>query len=162
MGNAEFMVQGLIVIIAMVLSFTVVGVIFLTMMRTRRRRYELQAEVQSKLIDRFGTARELVDFLHSRAGREFVSGVQTGATGIARDKIASGFKRSIVLMALGLAFMILWAITGTEGLAYPGVILLALGVAYFGAAFVSLKLTAEETPSQPPPPPARTDLPADV
>jgi hypothetical protein len=157
----EFVTQAFIVVVSLLLSFGTVLVIFVTLTRTRRRRYELQAEVQSKLIDRFGTAQELVDFLHSRAGREFVSGVQTGATGVARDKIASGFKRAIVLLALGGAFMVLWGITGTEGLAFPGVILLALGLAFLGAAFVSLKLTSHDEPALPPPP-ARTDLPADV
>ena len=158
----EFIIQAVIVLLSMILTFGTVVVILVMVMRMRRRRLELQAEVQSKLIDKFGTAKELVDFLHSRAGREFVSGVQSGASGVAREKIASGFKRSILISALGAAFLVLWLITGVLGLVYPGVILLALGAAYFGAAYISLKLTSEVETPPPAPPPARTDLPADV
>ena len=161
-SDFAFAAQALIVLLSMILTFGTVVVIFVMIMKTRRRRFELQAEVQSKLIDKFGTAKELVDFLHSRAGREFVTGVQSGATGVAREKVASGFKRSILISALGAAFLVLWGITGAMGLAYPGVILLALGAAYFAAAFISLKLTSEADTPPPAPPPARTDLPADV
>lgn len=157
-----FVAQAFIVLLSMILTFGTVVVIFIMVMRTRRRRLELQAEVQSKLIDKFGTAQELVDFLHSRAGREFVSGVQSGVSGVAREKVASGFKRSILVSALGLAFLVLWGVTGQDGLAYPGVLLLALGLAYFGASYVSLKMTAADVPPASSASPTRTDLPADV
>ena len=47
--------------------------------KLRQRRQELQAEVQAKLIDKFTSTPEMVEFLQSRAGRDFVSGVQIGA-----------------------------------------------------------------------------------
>src|SRR5689334_13302091 len=84
-------------------SVTVVLVIFF-LTRARQRRAEVQAEVQTKLIDRFGSAPELIDFLQSPAGRQFVTGVQGVPGALARERIMTGFTRSIVLSMLGFAF----------------------------------------------------------
>ncbi|MGZ7032776.1 MAG: hypothetical protein ACXVIJ_12490, partial [Thermoanaerobaculia bacterium] len=49
-------------------AFVVAIVAITHLARTRQRRAELQAEVQTKLIDRFSSAPELVDFLRSPTG----------------------------------------------------------------------------------------------
>ena len=130
-----------IAIMGMLTSTAMVVLIVYMVARSRQRRIEIQAEVQTKLIDRFGSAPELVEFLQSPAGRQFVSGVQ-GAPGVlARDRIMSGFTRSIVLSMLGVAFLAL-TFFYNDDFAVPAAILFSLGIGYFIATFVSYRLSA--------------------
>lgn len=109
--------------------------------RTRQRRLEIQAEVQTKLIDRFGTAPELVAFLHSPAGREFVSGVQSAPAVATKERIVSGISRAIVLICCGLSFFGMAAVVNVRGLMIPGLILFFLGVGFLISTFVSYRLS---------------------
>ena len=110
--------------------------------KARQRRVEAQAEMQSRLIDRFGSAPELVEFLHSPAGRSFVTGVQGASTILTRERLMSGFSRSIVLTALGGAFLFLTFYID-DSFAVPASILFFLGIGYLVATFVSYKLSAK-------------------
>lgn len=107
---------------------------------SRQRRVEIQAQVQSKLIDRFGSAPELVDFLQSPAGRAFVQGVQSAPVAQTRNRILSGFTRAIVLTSLGLAFVFLTFVHDAD-FTIPAAILFFLGLGYLIATIVSFKLT---------------------
>ena len=153
----QSLMEGIVIITSMILTFGTFIAIFLIVSRTRQRRAELQAQVQTKLIERFGSAKEMVDFLHSQAGRDFVSGVQSGTRLVAGDKVLSGIRRSIVLSFAGIAFLALWGVTEETGLAFPGFILLALGVGYFAASMVSMKMSQQFVAPPPPPPLNRTD-----
>jgi hypothetical protein len=130
-----------IAIMGMLTSTAMVVLVVYFVARARQRRAELQAEVQAKLIDRFGSAPELVDFLQSPAGRQFVSGVQGVPGALARERIMSGFTRSIVLSMLGAAFLGL-TFFYNDDFAVPAAILLSLGIGYFIATFVSWRLSA--------------------
>jgi hypothetical protein len=128
-------------IIGMLSSTAMIVLIVFFVSRSRQRRAEVQAEVQSRLIDRFGTAPELIQFLQSPAGREFVSGVQSAPAHYARERIMSGFSRSIILSTLGAAFLILTFAYNSD-FAVPAAILFSLGVGYFLATLVSYRLSA--------------------
>lgn len=71
-------------VIGMLTSTAMVVLIVYFVAKSRQRRAELQAEVQTRLIDRFGTAPELIEFLQSPAGQQFVSGVQSAPALMAR------------------------------------------------------------------------------
>ena len=148
----EFIVDGLIPLVGMLMSFVVFGVIVLTISKARTRRLELQADVQSKLIEKFGTSAELVAFLQSETGRQFVNGVQKGNTVMLRDRITAGFSRAIILAFLGAAFIVLWLITDLRGLAWPGVLLLFLGAGYLVATWATTRMSqsSEVVIAQPP------------
>lgn len=148
----EFIVDGLIPLLGMLMSFIVFGVIVLVISKARTRRLELQADVQSKLIEKFGTSTELVAFLQSETGRQFVNGVQKGNSVVMRDRIASGFSRAIILSFLGIAFIALWLIMDTRGLAWPGVLLLALGAGYLVATWATSRMTQSSEVVIPQPP----------
>lgn len=143
--------EGVLIILSMILSFGTFLAVVLIVARARQRRQELQADVQSKLIEKFGSARELTEFLHSQAGREFVSGVQTGSRVVAGERVLGGIRRAIILSFAGLACLALWGVTGDLGWVFPGFILLALGIGYLVAAMVSMKLSAQLGASPPPP-----------
>ena len=119
-------------------AMVVLVVYFVT--QGRARRVQAQVEMQSRLIDRFGSAPELVQFLHSPAGREFVAGVQGAPAALTRDRLMSGFTRAIILTALGAAFLFLYFMY-EDDYAIPAAILLFLGIGYLIATFVSYKLS---------------------
>ncbi len=129
-------------IMGMITSTVMVVLIVYFVTKGRQRRLEAQVQMQTRLIDRFGSAPELVQFLHSPAGRDFVSGVQSASALVTRDRIVSGFTRSIVLTTLGLAFLVLTFLYDDE-FAVPAAILFSLGVGYLLATLVSYKLAAK-------------------
>src|SRR5262245_41519020 len=88
----------------------------------KNRRAQAQVEVQTKLIERFGTSKEFIEFLQSAAGQRFVTGVEVHTALYARDRIIRGFGTGIVLSLLGLGFLGLW-VFGSHGFVYPGFIL---------------------------------------
>ena len=119
-------------------AMVVLIVYFVT--QSRQRRAEVQAEVQTRLIDRFGSASELIEFLQSPAGRQFVSGVQSAPAAMARERIMSGFTRAIVLSMLGLAFLAL-TFFYNDDFAIPAALLFSLGIGYLLATLVSYRLS---------------------
>ena len=131
------------VVIPIIISlgfFAMVVIIVWLGTSSKNRRAQVQADVQSKLIERFGTAKEFIDFLQSPAGREFVTGVEVTTTLYARDRIISGFSKGTVLSLLGLGFLAIWVADHNRGFMYPGFILLGLGAGFFLSTLVALKL----------------------
>jgi hypothetical protein len=127
-------------IIGILASFGAAVLIVFFIGRSRQRRMEIQAQVQSKLIDRFGSAPELVEFLQSPAGRQFVSGVQTAPVTMARERIHSGFTRAILMTSLGAAFLFLTYFSDDDFIV-PAAILFSLGIGYIIATFLSYRLS---------------------
>ena len=107
----------------------------------KNRRTMAQTEVQTKLIERFGTSKEFIEFLQSPVGQRFVTGVEATTAIYARDRIVRGFGTGIVISLLGLGFLAIWIADRNDGLVYPGFILLGLGLGFFLSAVVSLKLS---------------------
>lgn len=114
----------------------------------RSRRAQVQAEVQTKLIDRFGSAPELISFLQSSAGRQFVNGVQSAPAVYVRERVIAGFSRAIVLTMLGIALTLL-TFFYEDHFAVPAAIVFCLGIGYLIAAWVSLRLADKLTPPDP-------------
>ena len=152
----ELALKGFLPIIGMILSFAMVITIIIIVSRARERRLQIQAELQAKLIEKFGTTTELVTFLQSPVGRQFVNGVQSGNARLIQERVLSGYRRAIILSFIGVAFLVLWLITDLIGLAWPGVLLLALGLAYLVATMTTARLAAgvDLTPAVPEPPAA--------
>ena len=153
----EFIREGLIPLLGMSLTTVAVVVIVALVTRARQRRVEIQAELQGKLIDKFGSTTELVEFLQSPAGKSFVTGVQTTNKVIVRDRVLAGYSRAIILSFLGAAFCAMWIITGEVGLAWPGVLILSLGLGYLVATMTTARLSSGSSElATPPPPPQPT------
>jgi hypothetical protein len=148
----EFIQEGLIPLLATLMTFVIIGVIVVLVSRARLRRLELQADVQSKLIEKFGTSSELLAFLQSETGRQFVNGVQKGNIVLMRDRIAAGFSRAIIFSFLGAAFIVLWLIMDNRGLAWPGVLLLFLGAGYLVATWATTRMSQSSDVVIPQPP----------
>jgi hypothetical protein len=127
-------------LIAIVGSFVMVIVVVLSLAATSRRRAELRADVQTKLIDKFGSAPELVAFLESPAGQQFVDRVQGAPAVATRDKVISGVRKAVVIGAVGIGFLAIWIADRNRGFMYPGFLLLALGAGQIAAAFTASRL----------------------
>lgn len=121
-------------------SATVVLVVWLVT-RGRQRRVEAQVQMQTRLIERFGSAAELVQFLHSPAGRQFVTGVQGAPSALARERIMSGFTRAIIMTALGVAFVFIAVFDRDDDWIIPAAIVFSLGLGYLIATFVTYQFS---------------------
>src|ERR1043165_9150688 len=71
--------------------------------RAQQARYN--AEVQTKLIDRFGSGPERSGFLKSPEGQHFATGISNLPKLAARERVVACFSRAIFLTFLGLAFL---------------------------------------------------------
>jgi hypothetical protein len=127
-------------IIGIIASSTMVVLVVYFVTRARQRRVEAQVEMQGRLIDRFGSAPELISFLQSPSGRQFISGVQSAPEALTRERILSGFTRAIVLSMLGLAFLFLTFFSDDDW-AVPASIVFSLGIGYFLATLISYKMS---------------------
>jgi hypothetical protein len=133
-----------VTVMPMVISIAFFGmIVWIVWLGTnaKNRRAQAQTEVQTKLIERFGTSKEFIEFLQSPAGQRFVSGVEVSTALYARDRIIRGFGTGIVISLLGLGFLAIWLFDHNGGFIYPGFILLGLGLGFFVSALVSLKLS---------------------
>jgi len=122
-------------------SFAMVAFIVFLGVHAKNRKATLQAEVQTRLIDKFSNAPEFVDFLNSDTGKQFLSGIDKMPKLMARDRIVGGVSRGLILSLLGIAFIGIWIADSNVGFMYPGFILLGLGIGFFISTLVSLKLS---------------------
>jgi hypothetical protein len=106
---------------------------------TRQRQAQLRAEVQMKLIDRFGTANEFVSFVKSEEGREFLG----DAPRVARRGFIGGIRWGIVMAFLGVAFLFCAWVDHDTDFFIPAFILIGLGGGYFASAIISMRLARE-------------------
>jgi hypothetical protein len=121
---------------------TVIAIVFFGT-RSRQQRARYQAEVQTKLIERFGSAPELVTFLQSVEGRQFLGTVEAAPKYLAGDRILAGVRKAVVLSFLGAAFLLLCIpdFLRNEFFMVAGGVLLALGVGYFVSTVISFRLS---------------------
>jgi len=123
-------------------SFAMVATIVWLGVHSRNRKATLQAEVQTRLIDKFSNAPEFVAFLNSDTGKQFLTGIDKMPQLMARDRIVGGVSRGVIMMLLGMAFLAIWiADDWNRGFMYPGFILAGLGIGFFISTLISLKMS---------------------
>jgi hypothetical protein len=130
-------------IVVSVAFFMMVAFIVWTGGRSRQRIARLQVDLQTKMIDRFGSAPEFVGFLQSDSGRQFMQGMGALPKAGARNNILASVRRAIVLSFLGLGFLAICLNNeySNHGFFIAGCILLGLGIGYGISAVVSVKLS---------------------
>ena len=137
-------------------SFVMITIIVAVSVRAKQRRAEIYADVQTKLIDKFSSAPELLTFLKTDEGRQFIGEIERAPKLNARDRIIRGMGKSIVIGLLGAGFLIIGFLPATynEFCIVVGFLLLALGLGMLGSSLLSLKLSRswglmEEDPTRP-------------
>jgi hypothetical protein len=128
-------------IIGSIMFFGTVAFIVWVSAHAKTRRAAVQAEVQTRLIDKFSNAPEFIEFLDSDTGKQFLTGVDRMPQLMARDRIVGGISRGVIISLLGLAFVAIWIADRNVGFMYPGFILVGLGAGFFISTMVSLKLS---------------------
>jgi hypothetical protein len=96
-----------------------------------------QADVQTILLSRFDSAQNMTAYVQSDAGKQFLSGLRFEHESPFAPMLAC-VRWGIVIIFLGAALCILRAMGAVDSDAIvPGVLALALGIAFEVAAFVS-------------------------
>ncbi|HEV7920683.1 MAG TPA: hypothetical protein VGR02_07820 [Thermoanaerobaculia bacterium] len=123
--------------------YIMITMIVMAIVRGKTERAKMHADVQAKMVERFGTAPEFIEYLRSAEGKAFMGAVEQTQQRSALDRVVSGFSKATVTAFLGLGFIVIYCFPDTrfEGFLIAGVILLMLGLGFILSALVSLKLS---------------------
>ncbi len=132
---------ALIPIVSVICTFTMIVMVVWLIARAKQRQARYRADVQTKLIEKFNSAPELADFLASPAGKQFVGGMHEPVRAAVHDRIFGGIKWSLLVTAVGIGFLVARLAGEDEDLIFPAGILIALGVAWMIATFVTYRLS---------------------
>ena len=103
---------------------------------------KLQAEVQAKLLDKVGSAQDLLAYAQTEAGREMLESLKVERHS-PHARIIGALQTSIVMICLGAGFLFLRGrITGTEeGFLVFGTLATMLGIGFGLSAMASYYLS---------------------
>jgi hypothetical protein len=131
--------------LASIAFFAIVGWIVKTIVTSRRltKIAEIQAEAQSKMLEKLGSAEEIKAYLESDAGRKFFDSDALEQERPYR-RILGSIQAGLILALVGLAVFLMHGRMGAEQheFAFLGSIALALGLGFLlsaGAAFLLSK-----------------------
>ena len=121
---------------------TAAWVVYLSVEAKKRlRKLQAQTELNGRLLDKFSSAHEVVEFLQTPGGAHFVDSLSSE-----KDDPANGILRSvhrgIVLALVGIGFLVLTVPYGWENnpLLVLGVVMLCMGIGFLASATVSNRL----------------------
>ncbi len=134
-------VEVWIPIIGILAPMTMVVLVVYAIARSRQTQAKYRAEVQAKMVEKFGSASEFTEFLSSPAGKEFVSEFQAAPAYTAHKRILAGVTWSLVLSTVGVALLVIRALGEDRDLIVPGAIFLGLGIALAVATIISYRLS---------------------
>ena len=139
------MEESLFPMIGSVAFIWVVGWIIKVISNNRKtfRMATMQAELQSKLLDKFSSSPELLEYLQSDASKGFAELVPAEARPNPYDKILGSVQVGIVLLMAGLACMFLrdQISDGFEAFTFLGALGSALGVGFLLSAAIAFLLS---------------------
>ncbi|HUB18126.1 MAG TPA: hypothetical protein VL990_05790 [Acidobacteriaceae bacterium] len=126
-------------VVALISVFGTISFITWTIFSTVRRLRvaRAQADVQTILLSRFDSAQNMATYIQSDAGRQFLNGIRFEPESPLGPMLAC-VRWGIVIIFLGAALCILRAMGAVDSdTIVPGVLALALGIAFEVAAFAS-------------------------
>jgi hypothetical protein len=124
--------------------FLLFGFVVWTIFSTIRRykTAKLQAGLQAKLLEKFGSGQELLEYVQSDAGKQLMESL-TMEQGTPHGRILGAAQVSVILVLLALALLFLRGRVsgGEEGFLVSGTIVLSLGVGFGLSAALSYFLS---------------------
>src|SRR6516162_3064625 len=135
------MSEGVVILPLLMATFgSVVWIIFATIRRYKTAK--LQAGVQTKLLEKFGSGQELLAYIQSDAGKRFTESL-TMEQRTPYGRILGATQAGVILILLGLALLFLRGRVsgGDEGFLVSGTIILSLGVGFGLSAALSFFLS---------------------
>lgn len=131
-------------VVLLPIFFTLVGFVVWIIFSTIRRykTTKLQAELQAKLLEKFGSGQELLAYVQSDAGKQFLESLSVEQK-TPYGRILGAAQVSVVLVLLGVAFLFLRGrVSGAaDEFLVLGTIILSLGVGFGLAAALSYYLS---------------------
>jgi hypothetical protein len=110
-----------------------------------------RADLQTKLLDRLGSGREVVEFCQTEGGKQFIEALSMGtiespaSKGSPTERILGSIQKGIILTLLGLGFLILAQKYHRDDpgdvFMVVGVVGLSLGIGFLLSASVSYRLS---------------------
>ncbi|HVB57715.1 MAG TPA: hypothetical protein VNE63_15000 [Candidatus Acidoferrales bacterium] len=118
----------------------VVWMIFTTIRRYKNMK--LQAEIQHKLLDKFASSQDLLSYVESEVGKQFLNSL-TMEPSTPYGRILSAVQASVLLSFFGAALLFLRGkVSGAdEGFLAFGTVFVALGVGFASSACISYFLS---------------------
>jgi hypothetical protein len=119
--------------------------VILTLLANRRltNAARIQAELQTRLLDKLGTSQELLAYLESPAGQRLAQAV-TLERGNPYRRILGSVQRGLILTVVGGALLALRGQLGAEdvhGLTFVGAIGMSLGIGFLASAYMAYRLS---------------------
>jgi hypothetical protein len=110
-----------------------------------------RADLQTKLLDRLGSGREVVEFCQTEGGKQFIEALSMGtiespaSKGSPTERILGSIQKGIILTLLGLGFLILAGKYHRDDpgdvFMVVGVVGLSLGIGFLLSAGASYRLS---------------------
>ena len=104
----------------------------------------LQADVQGKLLDKFGSSRELLDYLHTTQGQRFLDFVVTERAN-PYSRILASAQAGLIMTLLGAALLMLRRMAtvqeAADALLVFGTLVLTLGIGFLASGALSFILS---------------------
>ena len=138
------MSEQLTIMVVMTFFFGNIGWISWILINSIRRTKvaRAQAEVQSKLLDKFGSSQELLAYMQTEAGQRFIQvESEPVVTKSPHTKILASIKVGTILSCLGLGLLLLALVFKEEAPLGFGTISLAIGLGFLVSSGVSYKLS---------------------
>jgi len=123
----------------------VIGWIARTISTNRRLREtaKLQTEMQTKLLERFGSSQDMLQFLASDAGRKFMDSATVERSN-PHGRILGGVQAGVLLLLGGIGFFAASSSFGVDGAPFGnflGIMGLMLGAGFLISSFIAARLS---------------------
>jgi hypothetical protein len=124
---------------------TAIGWIIRTIVVSRRlnNTARIQADLQSRLLEKFGTSQEMLGYLESPAGQRFVQSA-TIEKGNPHGRILGSVQAGVILTVLGVTLLLMRGqleIEAITGMTLLGALGLALGIGFLVSAFAAYRMS---------------------
>lgn len=102
-----------------------------------------QSDMQTKLLDKFGSSQELLDFMKTEAGQRFIqtAPVEAPPQRNPYSRILRSITAGTILTFLGIGFLSISSYAGGHGFSVFGTISLAIGLGFLVSAGISFFLS---------------------
>lgn len=122
-----------------------VTIIWVSSTSNRRREVEArsQADVHHRLLEKFGTSKDFIDFMQTDGGKVFLKPLPVANPAAPYRKILASTTAGVILSMFGIALLILHAVAfdSEEGMIGGGIIFLMIGLGFLVSAAISYRLS---------------------
>jgi len=147
MGETEVLMdvmEALAMLVIMPVTFGAMAWMFKTFLDflRQRRMATMMFELQNKVIEKFGTAPEALQYLESEAGRRLLETASTGPTH-PRMRVLSSIQIGVILAAVAVGFLLVRSVMpeAAQGFTIVGVLGACIGVGFLLSGAVAYWLS---------------------